>query len=116
MDVVYDGVGGGGAFETSVAVARPFGLIASYGQSGGEIPPQNLRILDRKCLYFTRPLLQRYKSTRKELTLTAVEIFNLVEKRKLKPVIDSVMPLSQAAAAHHKLLNRGNTGIILLRP
>ncbi|MET0155507.1 MAG: zinc-binding dehydrogenase [Rickettsiales bacterium] len=116
VDVVYDGVGGTQSLGISVAAARPFGLIASLGQSAGEIPPVNVRLFDKKNLYFTRPVLQRYKSDRRELTLTAVELFTLVERNKIRPVVDSVMPLSAAATAHKKLLARANKGVILLRP
>ena len=50
--------------------------------------------------------------TRRDLLTVA----NLVGRKKLKPVIDSTYPLSEARKAQERMLNRGNFGKIILVP
>ena len=44
-----------------------------------------------------------------------LDVLNLVEFGRLKPVVDSVFPLKEAATAQQKMLNRENFGKIVLK-
>jgi NADPH2:quinone reductase len=114
-DVVYDGVGAA-TFDRSLDIARPFGLVVSYGQSSGPVPERNVRMLDKKCLYLTRPCLHAYKASRRELVLTAIELFNHIEKGKLKILVGGTFKLQDVAKAHEALAARGTVGSLVLEP
>jgi NADPH:quinone reductase-like Zn-dependent oxidoreductase len=45
-----------------------------------------------------------------------IEVLHFVREGKLKPVIDSVMPLAQAADAHRRIEAREHFGKIVLVP
>ena len=52
-----------------------------------------------------------YMGSKKEL----LDVLNLVELGKLKPVVDSVFPLNDASSAQQRMLNRKNFGKIVLK-
>src|SRR5690606_31467383 len=60
VDVVYDSVGAD-TFMKSLDCLRPLGMMVSFGQSSGKIPPFDVGILAQKgCLFLTRPTLFTY--------------------------------------------------------
>ncbi|MEP6706553.1 MAG: quinone oxidoreductase, partial [Pyrinomonadaceae bacterium] len=67
VDVVYDGVGKD-TFEKDLNVLRPRGCLVLFGGASGAVPPFDLLTLTQKgSLFVTRPSLQHYVATRKEL-------------------------------------------------
>ncbi|HHT9151686.1 MAG TPA: zinc-binding dehydrogenase, partial [Candidatus Wujingus californicus] len=52
-----------------------------------------------------------YMGSKKEL----FDVLNLVELGRLKPVIDTVFPLKEAATAQQRMLDRKNMGKIVLK-
>ncbi|HPQ15980.1 MAG TPA: quinone oxidoreductase, partial [Bryobacteraceae bacterium] len=67
VDVVYDSVGAA-TFMKSLNSLRPRGMLVSFGQSSGPVPPFDLLLLNQKgSLFVTRPKLQDYCATRLEL-------------------------------------------------
>ncbi|MCE3232281.1 MAG: qor [Rickettsiaceae bacterium] len=111
--VVYDSVGKA-TFAKSLSCLMNMGLMVSYGQSSGEVPPFNILNLAQKGLYLTRPTLMLYKSTRQELLLSAIEIFQMIERGVLKVSIGQKYPLEKAAQAHADLEARKTTGSTIL--
>ncbi len=113
VPVVYDSVGKD-TFSKSLACLRPFGILVSFGQSSGPVPPINILNLAPKCNFITRPTLMMYKANRAELVLTAVEIFQMIESGKLKINIGQRFPLEQAAKAHTAIQSRQTIGSTIL--
>ena len=71
LPVVYDSVGKD-TFEASLNCLKPRGLMVSFGNSSGAVPPFSPGILAAKgSLYLTRPTLFHYVATRPELEAAA---------------------------------------------
>ncbi len=116
VQVVYDSVGKI-TFMKSLDSLAPRGLLASFGQSSGSVPPFDAALLSQKgSLYLTRPSLANYVLTREELLWRAGDVFNWITTGELKLRIERTFPLSEAAEAHTQLEARATTGKILLLP
>jgi NADPH:quinone reductase len=116
VDVVYDGVGKT-TFEHSLASLAPRGLLNSFGQSSGPVPPVDPLVLSRGgSLFLTRPTLVHYIATRAELTKRANDLFGWVRDKRLHIRIGDTFPLANAADAHRALEARKTTGKVLLIP
>jgi NADPH2:quinone reductase len=113
LGVVYDSVGKD-TFAKSLQCLRNFGMMISYGQSSGVVPPINILSLAAKGLFLTRPTLMLYKGTKQELVLSAIEVFKMLEDKILKPSIYKAYPLEQAAQAHADIEARRTTGSVIL--
>lgn len=116
VDVVYDGVGKA-TFEGSLASLRPRGMLASFGNASGAVPPFAPLLLSQKgSLFFTRPTLAHYIATPEELRRRAAELFNWIGEGALRVNIGATFPLAQAADAHRALEGRATTGKVLIVP
>jgi NADPH2:quinone reductase len=116
VDVVYDGVGQA-TFEGSLASLRPRGLLASFGNASGPVPPfAPLLLSQRGSLFFTRPTLAHYVATPAELHRRAADLFAWIAEGSLKVRIGATFPLAQAAEAHRAIEGRATTGKVLLVP
>jgi NADPH2:quinone reductase len=114
VQVVYDSVGKT-TFDKSLNCLRPRGLLATFGQSSGAIPPFDLSILNGKgSLFVTRPSLGHHIATRDELLWRAGDVLGWVASGKLKLRIERVYPLAEAAQAHRDLESRKTAGKLLL--
>ncbi len=115
-DVVYDSVGKD-TFEGSLDCLKPRGLLVSFGQSSGPVPPFNPGILSQKgSLYLTRPTLFVYIASRAELEASATALFDVVRSGAVEIRINQRYPLSEAAQAHRDLEGRNTTGTTVLIP
>ena len=116
VDVVYDSVGQT-TFMKSLDCLRPLGMMVSFGQSSGPIPPFDLGILGAKgSLFLTRPSLMVYTAKREDLLAHARDLFEVVEKGAVKIEIRQTYPLAEAAQAHRDLEGRTTSGSSLLIP
>jgi NADPH:quinone reductase len=116
VDVVYDGVGKD-TFEGSLACLRPRGLLASFGNASGAVPPFSPLILSQKgSLFLTRPTMAHYVATPAELRARSDDLFAWIAKGELKVRIGATFPLTAAAEAHRALEGRTTTGKVLLLP
>lgn len=114
VPVVYDGVGKD-TFMDSLDCLRPRGLMVSFGNASGAIPPFNLGLLAQKgSLYITRPTLATHVATREELVATANDLFDVVKSGAVKLEINQTYPLKDAAQAHRDLESRKTTGSTVL--
>jgi NADPH2:quinone reductase len=116
VPAVVDGVGKD-TWMISLDCLQPRGIMASFGNASGPVPPQSLAILNAKgSLYVTRPSLGAYNSNRKELEASAKSLFKMVKSGKVKIAIDQRYPLGDAAQAHIDLESRKTTGQTILVP
>jgi NADPH2:quinone reductase len=116
VPVVYDSVGKS-TFEGSLDCLAPLGLMVSFGNASGPVPPVDLLTLSRKgSLFVTRPTLFHYVARREDLEAGAAELFELVGSGKVKIEIGRRWPLDRAADAHRALEGRETTGSSVLIP
>lgn len=116
VPVVFDGVGKD-TWSASLDCLQPRGLMVSFGNASGAVPPVALGILNTKgSLYVTRPSLGAYTASRKDLEASAKAVFKMVKSGKVKIAIDQRYPLGEAAQAHIDLEGRKTTGQTILVP
>ncbi len=116
VPVVYDGVGKA-TWEGSLDCLRPRGLMVTFGNASGPVPPVNLGILSAKgSLYVTRPTLATYIAARAELVERANALFDVVKSGKVKIETTARYKLADAAQAHRDLESRKTTGSVVLMP
>lgn len=114
VKVVYDSVGKD-TFEGSLNCLRPFGLLASFGNGSGPVPPLNLATLGPKgSLYLTRPTLFTHLATRASTQAMADDLFAVVASGAVTIPIGQRYPLSEIQQAHRDLEDRRTTGSTVL--
>ncbi len=114
VPVVYDSVGKD-TFQVSLDCLQPFGLMVSFGNASGAVPPMALTAL-KGSLYLTRPTLLTHTANRANLEEMAAELMKLVGSGKIKVRVDQRYPLAEVARAHRDLESRKTTGSSLLIP
>ena len=116
VDVVYDSVGKT-TFQGSIDSLKRRGMLVSFGQSSGAVPPIDPLVLSRKgSLFLTRPTLAHYIADREELEQRAQDIFGWMQDGNLKIRIDSEFVLEHAGDAHRALESRKTAGKVLIIP
>ena len=116
VPVVYDSVGKD-TWNASLDCVAPLGLMVSYGNASGPVPPIDISILSAKgSLYVTRPNLATYTAKRADLEKVAGELFDVVSKGAVKIEVNQTFALKDAAAAHIALESRKTTGSTVLVP
>jgi NADPH2:quinone reductase len=116
VKVVYDSVGKD-TFEGSLDCLRPFGLLASFGNSSGPVAPFAPGLLGPKgSLYLTRATLFTHIATREATQAMADDLFAVVGSGQVKIRIDQRYPLADVAQAHRDLEARKTTGCSVLMP
>ncbi len=116
VPVVYDGVGKD-TFMGSLDCLSPLGLMVSFGNASGAVPPFNAGILSQKgSLFLTRPTLATYTASRADLVKAAQELFSVVKSGKVKIAVNQTYPLREAARAQSDLESRKTTGSTVLLP
>lgn len=116
VKVVYDSIGKD-TFERSLDCLRPFGLLASFGNASGPVPPFALGLLAAKgSLYVTRATLFTHIATRAATQAMADDLFAVVAGGQVKIRIDQRYALADIAQAHRDLEARKNTGSSVLTP
>jgi len=116
VKVVYDSVGKD-TFERSLDCLRPFGLLASFGNSSGPVPPFAIGSLGPKgSLYVTRATLFTHIATRERMQEMADALFAVVASGDVTVQIGQRYPLAAVADAHRDLEARRTTGSTVLIP
>jgi len=114
VKVVYDSVGKD-TWDKSLDCLRPFGLMASFGNASGPVPPFAPGILGNKgSLYVTRQTLFSHIATRESNQQMADDLFEAVTSGKVQIRIDQRFPLAQVREAHQALEARKTTGCTIL--
>ena len=115
-DVVYDGIGKD-TFPKSLDCIRPLGMFASFGSASGKVDAFDINILQFKgSLFATRPTLNNYTATRKDLLMTANDLFDVIAAGKVKIPVNQKYALKDAQQAHIDLEGRNTTGSSVLIP
>jgi NADPH:quinone reductase len=115
-DVVYDGVGKD-TWDASLDSLRPLGMMVSYGNASGAVPPISPLVLAQKgSLFLTRPTLGNYIATPALLDETAEDVFAVIEQGAVKIAPPTRYALADAAQAHSDLESRRTTGSLVLTP
>lgn len=116
VPVVYDSIGKD-TFMGSLGCLRPLGLMVSFGNASGPVPPVDIGLLARMgSLFLTRPTLFTYASKRADLLAMADELFAVIASGAVKIEINQRYALQDAAQAHRDLQARKTTGSSVLLP
>jgi NADPH:quinone reductase len=114
--VILDGVGKA-SWEASIGSIARRGLMVSYGNASGAVPPFDPLLLSRSgSIFVTRPTLFDYIATRDERIALAARVFDMMESGRLAVPIGQTFGLNEAAEAHRALESRSTTGATLLLP
>lgn len=116
LPVVYDSVGKD-TFEGSLDCLRPLGLMVSYGNASGPVPPFAIGTLAAKgSLFLTRPSLAHYTASRADLEAASSALFEVVRSGKVQIRVNQRFALKDAAEAHQAMASRQTTGSTVLMP
>ena len=103
--VVIDSAGGE-SLETAIKIIKPAGRIAFYGATSG------LAKIDlHRCFFKQLSLLGLLMGSPREFAA----FLKLYDDAKLRPAVDRVFPLAEAAAAHRRMNESEQFGKIVLR-
>jgi NADPH2:quinone reductase len=114
VPVVYDSVGKD-TFQMSLDSLQTFGMMVSFGNASGPVPPVPLTAL-KGSLYITRPSLMPHIAQRERLDAMAAELFQMVLSGKVRIKIDQRYPLAEVARVHRELEGRQTTGSTVMLP
>ncbi len=114
-DVILDIVGGS-YLPRNVAALAPGGRLVVIAVQGGPRGELDLGLLMRKRASVLASTLRARPLAEKTAIVSAVrdEVWPLVAAGQVRPVIDQVLPLAEAAAAHRRLEEGGHIGKIVL--
>jgi NADPH:quinone reductase len=116
VPVVYDSIGKA-TFETTLKCLYPRGIFVSFGATSGPPPAVEAATLQKLgSLYFTRPTLATYCSSRADIELSSSRVFAMIAKGALKSNVGMRYPLADAATAHADLEAGRTSGSSLLLP
>lgn len=116
VKVVYDSVGKD-TWDGSLDCLRPFGLMVSFGNASGPVPPFAPGALGPKgSLYVTRQTLFSHITSRERTQAMADELFEVVGSGAVTIHIDQRFSLTDVQAAHRSLEARATTGCTVLLP
>ena len=114
LPVVYDSIGKD-TFQQSLDCLAPKGLMVTFGNASGPVPPVEPGLLAQKgSLFLTRPTLFTYTARRAELEEAARELFDVVASGKVKVEVKQRFALKDAAEAHRALEARETSGSTVL--
>jgi NADPH2:quinone reductase len=116
VKVVYDSVGKD-TWDRSLDCLAPLGLMVSFGNASGPVPPISLLQLAHKgSLYVTRPTLFTYLSSREAAEQMTSDLFAMVTSGKIEIEIGKRYPLGDAPQSHRDLESRKTIGSLILVP
>ena len=116
VDAVMDSVGAA-TLEGSLDCLRPLGMMISFGNASGPVPPVDLgKLAARGSLKITRPTLFTHIADHATCQAMARHLFDKVLSGAVTIRIGQRFPLEQVAAAHRALEARATTGSTILLP
>ncbi len=116
VKAVYDSVGKD-TWEKSLDCLAPFGLMVTFGNASGPVPPFAPAILAAKgSIYVTRQTLFSHITSRERTQAMADDLFGVVAAGQVKIHVEQRYPLSQVQQAHRDLEARKTTGSSVLLP
>lgn len=116
VSVVLDGVGAA-SWEASLGSIARRGLLVTFGNASGPVPPFTaLDLLRTGSIFVTRPSLFDYVGTPEEMRASAARLFEMIQSGAVEVTIGARFPLIDAADAHRALETRKTTGSTVLIP
>ena len=116
VSVVYDGVGKS-TFEDSLKCLAVRGMMVSFGNASGPLNPIDVpKLLQPKGLYFVRPAMQQYLSSREDINEASEILFEKVLAKKIKIEIFKKYKLENIIQAHKDLESRKILGPAIIIP
>ena len=114
--MVYDSVGRD-TYPGSLDCLRPLGMMVTFGNSSGPVPPVDTSELSKRgSLFLTRPTLFSYTALRSDLLAISGDLFDAVTSGKVKIEVNQTYALKDAALAQADLVARKTTGSTVLLP
>jgi NADPH:quinone reductase len=114
VDVVMDGVGKD-TFDGSLDCLKPFGMMISFGNASGKVPPFDIGVLAAKgSLKLTRQTLFSHIADHATCQHMAKDLMRMVTTGAVKIRIDQRFALENVADAHRALESRATTGQTIL--
>lgn len=112
----YDSIGKD-TFFTSLDSLRPHGVMVTFGNASGPVPPfAPAELAKRHSLFVTRPVLFDFVDTRERLLAASAELFEVLASGVVTISVNQRYPLAEAAQAHRDLEARKTTGSTILVP
>jgi NADPH2:quinone reductase len=116
VPVVLDGVGAA-SWSASLGCAARRGLVVTYGNASGPVPPFSALDLTRAgSIFVTRPTLADYAASPEEMRSSAARLFEMIGSGAVPVRIGARFPLRDAAEAHRAIESRATTGSTILIP
>ena len=115
VPVVFDGVGKA-TFDGSMECLARFGMMITFGNASGAVPPLNLLRLSAKGITVARPSLKPYIERREDLEEAAGELLGHIQAGRIRLTVGQRFPLAEAAEAHRALESRRTQGCTVLLP
>tara|TARA_E500000331_G_scaffold327138_1_gene345820 strand:+ start:184 stop:1158 length:975 start_codon:yes stop_codon:yes gene_type:complete len=116
VPVVFDGVGKS-TFHKSIECLKTRGMMVSFGNASGSLESIDVKkSIQPKGLYFTRPSMWHYLSTRDEIQDGADKLFGAIKLGRIKVEIFKKYSLEDAVQAHIDLESRKITGPAIIIP
>lgn len=114
VEAVMDAVGKD-TFDGSLKCLKPLGMLISFGNASGPVPPVNIGVLGQMgSLKITRPTLFTHIADHGSCQEMARHLFSKIESGAVKIRIDQRFPLDEVAEAHRTLEARLTTGSTIL--
>ncbi len=112
--VAYDSVGAD-TFEASIGSLAQRGIMVTFGNASGPVPPMSPLLLAKHgSLFLTRPRVGDYYSTPEETREGISALFEMVVSGSVRPHIGARYPLREVAQAHRDLEARLTVGSTVL--
>jgi putative PIG3 family NAD(P)H quinone oxidoreductase len=117
VDVILDMVGGD-YIEKNFRALAVWGRLVNIAFMGGMTANVNFGLMLMKRLSFMATTLRTRSNAEKGAIRDALlrEVWPLIEQGKIKPIVDTVLPLAEAQAAHARMTASSHIGKILLAP
>jgi NADPH2:quinone reductase len=114
--IVYDGVGKD-SWSASLASLKRRGMMVSFGNASGAVPPVSLlELMAAGSLRVTRPTLADFIATPEMLASIAERTFEHLRRGVIEANIRQEFALADAADAHRALETRQTVGATVLIP
>lgn len=115
VDLILDFIGAA-YWNDNLAALADYGRMTIIGFLGGDKGQLSLALLMRKSLTVMSTTLRRTPADKKETLIKELSDFALARfaRGELKPIVDSVYPLEDAAEAHKRMESNRNIGKIVL--
>jgi len=107
VDVVVDYVGKD-TWAKSLRCLRRGGRLLTCGATSGHDPAEDLR----HVFYRQLEIIGSTMGSDRELR----EVLGLLFKKRIRPALDVVLPMSEVREAHRRLESRESCGKIILKP